>query len=63
MDPQKLRRQADAMAKKAMQIIEAIPAGQPIHSNRDRNRRERSREMMRRASELLSEAEAIEAAS
>ena len=58
-----LKRQADKIAKEAHDMLERIPAGQPIHSTRDRNLRERSGEKMRKASELYKQAEELESQS
>ncbi|OGW44444.1 MAG: hypothetical protein A2Y66_01755 [Nitrospirae bacterium RBG_13_41_22] len=56
-----LRLQADNIAKEADKMLERIPAGQPIHSTKDRNLRERSGEKMRKASELYKQADKLEA--
>lgn len=55
-----LRRKADGLTKRAMDAMSGIPAGQPIHSTRDRSKREQSAEMMRRAGDLYRQAEEIE---
>jgi len=58
-----LRRKAERLSKEAMAILEGIPAGQPIRSTADRNRRERSAEKMRKAGDLLRQAEELESKS
>lgn len=58
----KLRKEADALAKEASKMLEGIAPGQPVISVRDRNLRERSGEKMRKAGELLKEADSLDAA-
>jgi predicted transposase YbfD/YdcC len=57
-----LRRQADMLTKESMKMLEGIQPGQPVTSTRDRNLREKSAEKMRKASDLIRQAEALEAA-
>lgn len=56
-----LRKMADGLMTQARKITEGIPAGQPIHSTRDRNLRDKAKEKIRKASELYKQAEEIEA--
>lgn len=56
-----LRIKSDRLARKALAILDAIPGGQPIHTTRDRNRRERASDLMRQSAELITEAERLEA--
>jgi Domain of unknown function (DUF3560). len=58
----RLRSEAERLMKESHQMAERIPVGQPIHSARDRNYREKVWEKARKASELFKEAELIEAA-
>lgn len=55
-----LRRRADRLSKEAMGMLDRIPAGQPIHSTRDRNLRDRAADKMRRAADWIRQAEEIE---
>lgn len=57
-----LRREADRLTKEAMKSMERIPAGQPIHSTADRSIRDRSMEKMRKAADLIRQAEEMEEA-
>jgi len=53
----KLRREADRLSKQAIALMDRIPAGQPVRSTRDRNLRERSAALTRRAGDLMERAE------
>jgi diguanylate cyclase (GGDEF)-like protein len=59
-DADKLRRQADAIMKEALKMQERIPAGQPIHSTRDRNYRDKIQDKMRKAADLTRQADALD---
>lgn len=52
-----MRRKADKLIADAHKIMEPIPAGQPVLSTRDRNRRERAWEKIRAANELYKAAD------
>ena len=57
---QSLRRQAESIVRRASAALAGIPMGQPIVSRADRNRRERSADLMRKAVELFKKAELME---
>jgi hypothetical protein len=58
----KLRRDGEKLAAEARKMLDGIAPGQPIMSTRDRNLRERSMEKMRKAGELLRQADELDAA-
>ncbi len=60
-ESRELRKKAEAYANQAKRVMEGIEPGQPILSTRDRNKRDRSIELQRKASDALREAERLEA--
>jgi hypothetical protein len=56
----KLRKESDRLAAEAHSMLNGIAPGQPIHSTRDRNLREKSAEKMRKAAELSRKADEID---
>jgi len=56
-----LRMEADRISKEAHDSLDGIQPGQPILSVRDRNRRERALEKIRKAGDLLRRADEFDA--
>jgi hypothetical protein len=57
----KLRADAKRIAESAHNDLSGIVAGQPVMTTRDRNKRDKAGDKMRRASELLQQAEELSA--
>jgi len=55
-----LRKQADALSKESMKMMDRVPPGQPVSSTADRNLRERAADKMRKAGNLIKQAEKLE---
>ena len=55
-----LRAEADRITKSAIKEMEGIPAGQPVLSTADRNKRDRAMQKMAKAADLIRQAESLE---
>ena len=56
-----LRREADKLTKEVLRAMEWVVPGQPVLSTRDRNYRDKLRQKQEKASDLIRQAEQLEA--